>query len=95
MSEERIKLSVDEAIACLPEGETIHTFYANGFLLGATWSRDKVMHYIREHGGAEIGGPVARRMKHGICLNQQERLFCEHDEDALAKIEATPVGGAK
>ena len=95
MSAERIKLSVDEAIACLPEGDEIHTLYARGFLCGASWAREEVIEYIKHQGGASISGPVMRGMKHGICLNQQERLFCEHDEDVLAKIEATPVGGAK
>lgn len=95
MNKGRIKLSVEEAIACLPDGDTIHTFIAHGFLAGADWSREAVLDHIKEHNGAEIGGPFMRRMKHGICLDPTRRLFCEHDEDALTKIEASPVGGAK
>lgn len=87
MNKKRIKLSVEEAIACLPEGEEIHTLYARGFLCGASWAREDVIAYIKHQGGASISGPVMRGMEHGICLNHLERLFCEHDESALVAIE--------
>lgn len=85
---EKIRLTPEEAIACLPDGDLIHTLYSNGFVLvGADWDRQEVIDHINKHNGAEIAGPAARRMNHGICLDAASRLFCEHDEAKLAALE--------
>jgi hypothetical protein len=66
--EDRKPLSREEAIALLPDGDDIHTFMAAGFaLIGADWSREEVIEAIDKH-GAELSGPVATGMNHGINL---------------------------
>ena len=84
---DRYILTADEAIACLPEGDNVHTMIANGIMIGADWTREAVIAHIREH-GAQLGGPVATRMRHGICLDPRRRLFCATDAEALAALEA-------
>lgn len=77
MSDEtRQKLSFDEAVAMLPDGEKIHTFRQGVCLIGADWKRDQILEAIREH-GAELSGPLATRMKHGLVIFDPETLFIE------------------
>jgi hypothetical protein len=85
----RTTLTVDEAISVLPEGEDIHTFRGGGMaIIGADWSRSGIEGAIREAGGAELTGPMARGMKHGIALNDGSMLFIATDEAKLAALEA-------
>jgi hypothetical protein len=66
--DERIKLTFEEAIALLPDGEEIHTVMQAGpMLLGADWSRKSVYALIRKH-GAELSGPDATANGHGLVV---------------------------
>ena len=58
----------DQAVALLPDAERIHTFRGAGpVMIGADWPRDKLLAHIREH-GAELSGPGATGMGHGMVL---------------------------
>lgn len=74
----RQSLTLEEAVAMLPDGETIHT-YINGpfMLIGADWSREKVLDAFKKH-GAELSGKVATDMGHGIVFwDGQRHVFVE------------------
>lgn len=60
MNDDQVILSADEAIAMLPDSDTIHTFRqpAPGMLVGADWSRDEMIAHIGFH-GTELAGPTA------------------------------------
>ena len=69
---ERVQLTYDEAIAMLrvrgkpKSGRRVHTFKSAGpCIVGADWSWRDVKAHIREY-GAELAGPAATQMKHGI-----------------------------
>lgn len=65
--EERIILTVDEAIAMLPEEESIHTFLqGGGILLGADWSAEEVRESLRQSIRIELSGHTATSMGHGL-----------------------------
>lgn len=83
-------LSAEQAISLLPEGDEIHTFYNMPFgVLGADWSRQKVIDKLKESDKIEITGEMARSMKHGIAVynddtkRQSDVLFIETDENKL------------
>ena len=82
----RLKLTADEAISCLPDGEYIHTYIAYGMLLGADWPREAVLNHLRTL-PCEMAGPIMRKMGHGICLDKQRRLFVETVEERVAKFD--------
>jgi hypothetical protein len=64
----RHKLSLSEAEAMLPEGDDIHTFRGGGaMLIGADWRRKQILCAIEKH-GAELSGPTATAMRHGLVL---------------------------
>jgi hypothetical protein len=66
-ADEIILLSYDEAVALLPEGETIHTFLDSGLaLIGADWDREDVLKLLRETDRREVTGPAAQAMSHGM-----------------------------
>ena len=69
MSEERIRLSFEDAVAMLPDGDEIHTFLnpGAGLMVGVDWHREEVVGLIRSH-GAELSGPEATRMGHGLVV---------------------------
>lgn len=64
---ERVSLSLEAAIAMLPEGSEIHTFVnpGAGLLVGADWSRDAVIELLKT-GKPELSGEEATKMNHGI-----------------------------
>lgn len=66
--EERKRLTYDEAVAMLPDGESIHTFRNPGILIGADWMRSAVLEIIKVH-GAELAGELATKMNHAIYVN--------------------------
>ena len=89
MSEERIFLSVDEAMDLLPEGDSIHTFFNTAFgLIGADWSREDIYAKMMSVDHREITGNQARSMKHGLALwnnncRQSDILFVETNMDKV------------
>ncbi len=67
-SDEIQHLTYDEAVALLPDGDSIHTFLDSGIaLIGADWDRAKILALLRESDpGIEVTGPAAQRMGHGL-----------------------------
>jgi hypothetical protein len=62
-------LSVDQALAMLPDGEYVHTFRnPGGMLLGAEWGRAEIEEAIRASDRRELAGELATRMKHGLVI---------------------------
>lgn len=91
MEQERKYLTVDQAIACLNEGDTIHTFLnpADSILLGADWSRESVIETLNSHPDEiEIGGEGCRSMKHGLVVwRGGEPVFIQADEEKLKQFD--------
>jgi hypothetical protein len=93
MADERTTLTVDEAISVLSKGDHIHTFReARCCLVGADWSRSSIERAIREAGEVYRTGGTARRMEHGIAINDGSMLFIATNEDALSALEASLNG---
>lgn len=68
MSETRAKVPLEEAIKRLPTGVRVHTFRSNGMaLLGADWSRSKLVEAIEKY-GVEEAGDGASAMGHTLVL---------------------------
>lgn len=69
MTPDKIQLlSYDEAVALLPDGDTIHTFLDGGVsLIGADWDRSAILALLRDaHPEIEVTGPAAQSMGHGM-----------------------------
>lgn len=87
----KIYLNAEEAIALLPKGETIHTFYSTGIcLVGGDWDRADILQKLTEVDKIEITGEQARSMGHGLAAYNngarlEDILFIETDE---AKLDA-------
>lgn len=72
---DRVELTAEEAIAMLPDGETVHTFRGGGMLLlGADWDRAEILELIRNH-LCELAGPGATAMGHGLYVHDGSGLF--------------------
>lgn len=68
MSDDDIELlDYEQAVALLPDGDSIHTFLDGGFaVIGADWDRDKILALLRDTGRREVTGSVAQSMGHGL-----------------------------
>lgn len=82
--DERVELTVDQALSMLPEGDTIHTFRnPGGMMLGADWSRAAIEEEILRADRRELTGGMAQSMGHGLVLfpkgatYQRDLLFVE------------------
>jgi hypothetical protein len=61
------RLTPDEALALLPEGETVHAIIQCGPLLtGADWDRADVEDLLRTSKVRNRTGPDAQRVGHGL-----------------------------
>lgn len=67
------ELSFDEAVALLPDRETVHTFLQGACVLGADWTRDQTLEAIRER-GVQLAGPIATEMHHGLVITEYDNL---------------------
>lgn len=68
MENERVKLSKEQAVAMLPDGDYIHTFApAGGALLGADWTREELLSAFDKH-QVELAGEAATAMNHGMAM---------------------------
>lgn len=79
MEDERESVSYEQAIAMIGNRERIHTFRQPmaGMMLGADWGRAELLRAIEKH-GAELSGPLATKMKHGLLLiDDHGPLFIE------------------
>ncbi|HAM55468.1 MAG TPA: hypothetical protein DCQ64_08700 [Candidatus Rokubacteria bacterium] len=87
---DRYILTVEEALSVIPDAEFIHTVIVGGsMMLGADWDREDVVEHVTKAGGAQLGGPLAVGMGHGLCLDPRRRLFAAHDPERMAALEAT------
>jgi hypothetical protein len=67
MSDDKELLTYDQAVALLPDGETVHTFMQAGpVLLGADWSRAAILDLLTATDCLEVPGPEAQAMGHGL-----------------------------
>ena len=77
--DDRVFLTYEEAIALLPDGDTIHTFLnpAVDVLLGADWSRESILRGLRD-GKPQLAGEYAIRAGHGLVfMYKDEYIFVE------------------
>lgn len=94
-------VTAEQAIAILPEGETVHTFFNSPLMLaGADWSRADVEDKIRNSDFRELTGPGAKSMHHGLCAynkgaTQADILFIETDDAKLETLEAQLIAEGK
>ena len=79
---ERIKLTYEQAVALLPEGDEIHTYLSDdNVLVGADWDRDSVLDLLRE-GAPELAGPAATKAGHGlVAFRADGPVFIATQED--------------
>ena len=76
------KLSYEDAVKLLPEGDTVHTFRSNGMmLLGADWKREELLALMKASPFINRTIGTARAMKHGLCINAHGPLFIETVEE--------------
>ena len=86
-------LTTEEAIALLPEGDEIHTFYSTGVcLVGADWERSDILQKLTESDCIELSGEQARGMGHGLAAYREgarlvDILFIETDKDKLDQFD--------
>ena len=85
---DRYILTTEEALSVLPDGDLIHTAIVNVMWIGADWGREAVIDHITKAGGAAIGGPMSMGSGHGLCLDIGRHLFCRHDPERMAALEA-------
>lgn len=97
--EKRVALSVEAALALLPEGEYVHVFSnpAAGALIGSDWSRASAEKRIASAELREIGGPACRGMGHGLVVwekrGARRPLFFATREDVdWAEVETSKAG---
>lgn len=87
-------ITAEEAISLLPSGDTIHTFYNCGVLIGGDWDRTGVIEKINRSDVIEITGEKARALGHGLAVyNKDTRLlsdvlFVETDKDKLDAFDS-------
>lgn len=71
---ERVRLTPEQAVSMLPDGDRIHTFVnpGVGMLIGADWSRKRVLESFAQF-TPELAGERATEMGHGICFHDGSR----------------------
>lgn len=65
-------LTKEEAIAMLPDGDSIHTFRnpAPSVLVGADWEREEILKAINKY-DFELTGEAASAMDHGMAFKDE------------------------
>ena len=82
-------LTIEEATALLPDGETIHTFYSTGVcLIGCDWDRADILQKLVEVDKIELAGDSARSLGHGLAVYKDgakliDVLLVETDKDKI------------
>ena len=73
MRSENERLTHDDLIRLLPNKVRIHTFRnpLHGILVGADWDRAEILRACEKH-GAELSGPEATAMDHGIVVTDEK-----------------------
>lgn len=73
MSNDQPTLTLDAALAALPDGEMIHTFMnPAGMLVGADWTRMQIVRALGRAKEIMVTGTMAQGMGHGIAINDHE-----------------------
>lgn len=82
MTDERVQVSLEDALKRIGDGGEIHTFRQWAFgLIGADWPREKLIEAIEKY-GVEESGQLATSMHHGLVLmDGQGPLFIETVEE--------------
>lgn len=93
---QKVFLTVQQAIECLNDSEIIHTFSnpRNSFLLGADVDRQKIIKLFNENpNNIEIGGENCRSLKHGIVITPKNEfpVFIEANEEKLKKFDKSNI----
>ena len=72
-------LTVEQALAMLPDGDEIHTFRqpAVSVMVGADWERDELAEAIRSADRRVLTGEMATGMGHGMAIWSGGWLFIE------------------
>jgi hypothetical protein len=87
------KVTKEEAVSLLNDGDRIHTFRNNSMMLiGADWDRSKLIQAIEKYEDTlEIAGEQARGMKHALVIKDDTgHLFIETNEEKLNIFD--PIG---
>jgi hypothetical protein len=84
-------ITAEQAIDCLPQGETIHNFLnpSPGLMLGCDYERASAIKALEEADSIEIGGPGCMAMKHPLVVwKDGAHSFFEADMDKIDALEA-------
>jgi hypothetical protein len=92
--DERVILRPAEALAMLPESDTIHTFRQGpGIIIGADWTRAQIDEVIQAVGVIELSGPQATAMNHGLCLKDGHGWLFIETKPSFDAQRCEEVGG--
>ena len=92
-------LTYDEAVACLGDGDRIHTFRnpAPSMMLGADWDRVEVLDVLKkaaEDDAVGVSGPMAQATKHGlVVVHGGQYLFIETTRRTDGEQAEEPTDG--
>lgn len=78
--EESDALTVEQAIAMLPQKELVHVFRnPSGMLVGADWRRADAEELVRRSRERRTAGPMASALGHGLAVRAENgrTLFVE------------------
>lgn len=86
---DKIMITADQAIALLPDRESIHSFRQAGpVLIGCDSDREDIIERIRATDHCEIGGPACKAMDHALVIRDDNAaLFIETDMEKVAVLE--------
>lgn len=78
MTEDKIYVTLEQAVALLPEGDP-HTFRQGGpCLIGANHERERLIEDMRRAPNIEVTGEQAQGMGHGLAIKDEHGwLFIE------------------
>lgn len=97
-SEDRVHLTVEQALSVLTGNGDVHTFRnVPGVLIGADWRREAIKRAIHDAKAREVGGAQCRAMGHGLVLTEQsgDVLFVECDDTRLGAFDVPAAAVAK
>lgn len=88
MTDERTFLTVEQATALLPDGDTIHVFLNPNaaMLIGADWSRKEIIELLSDSEILEVGGEACLKMGHGLVALKNNRYH--FIESSAGKIKS-------
>lgn len=90
MRDEIKKITKEQAVSLIGEGDIIHTFRnGGGMVFGADWGRESLIEAFEKYESTlELTGEGARRMGHGLAFRDNYgALFVETDEKKLNEFD--------